>query len=257
MASHRKIEAERAAEKHRQRQVGHRVDILHGIAARRRGRKEVRQQKPCGKHQNPLGPFRARQRGGSGQTRQRQCVDGGQTRPLSPAAERLEQEGEQAGGRVGKAGLQVDGVGHIKRAALHHHFRGKAPCRELVPLGKHRLLYAEQHPDKRSTAQKQGEARRTQGVLPRFAHPGWAQAHKARHPYGGQCQQHQHHPGPQDARNAAEIQHNDRAAQHRQRQQGGGKTGFFAQYRASTAEQKQKRKGIEKMQHGSLLSWNR
>ena len=40
------------------------------------------------------------------------------------------------------------------------------------------------------------------------------------------------------------------------RQQGGGKTGFFAQYRASTAEQKQKRKGIEKMQHGSLLSCN-
>ena len=43
----------------------------------------------------------------------------------------------------------------------------------------------------------------------------------------------------------------------RQRQQGGGEIGLFAQYRTSAGQQKQKRKGVEKMQHGSLLSWNR
>ena len=73
---------------------------------------------------------------------------------------------------------------------------------------------------------KKRKARCAQGALPCFEHPGGAQLHKAQHPHGGQCQQHQHRPGPQDARDTAEVQHDHRATQHRQRQQGGERLDF-------------------------------
>ena len=151
-APHRVIQAEHAAKQHCQRQVGHGVDVLRGVAAGGRGREEEWQQEPSGKHQHAAGPALPRQGGSGGQAGQRQRVNGGQAGPLGPVAERLEQERNQARGRVGETGFQVDRVSHVERAALHDHLGGQAPGCEFVPLGKHGLLYAEQHPDKRSTA---------------------------------------------------------------------------------------------------------
>ncbi|WP_370841195.1 hypothetical protein [Gemmiger formicilis] len=67
--------------------------------------------------------------------------------------------------------------------------------------------------------------------------------HKPDDPHGGQRQQYSHSANAQETRDPAEIQHDHRAAQYRQRQQGGGEGKPLRQNRTGPAEQKQQRKG--------------
>ena len=215
---YRIIQAECPAKQHRQRQVRHGVGILRRIAARRIVGEEERQHKPGPEHKDASRPLRARQSRSCRHTGQSQGVQRGQAGPLSPQTKGLEQERHQAGGRVGKAGFQVDGVGHIKRGALHHHFGRKAPGGELVPLGKHGPVQGKQAPDKRSTTQKQRKAGAGQGGFHRRSHTCRAQADNAHNHRSTQQQHSCRRANAQIAQHAKRVQHQRGGAEQRQRQ---------------------------------------
>lgn len=120
-----------------------------GWGARRNHAEKERQKKARSKHQHSTRPVFARHGCRRGNAGQEQNIQPGQALPFIKLARyALEEIGNQAGCRVGKARRQVDGIRHIQRSALRHHLGGKAPGGKFIPLGKHGLLQSKQHPQK-------------------------------------------------------------------------------------------------------------
>lgn len=139
--------------------IRHGVGVHGGWGARRNHAEKERQKKARSKHQHSTRPVFARHGCRRGNAGQEQNIQPGQALPFIKLARyALEEIGNQAGCRVGKARRQVDGIRHIQRSALRHHLGGQAPGGKFIPLGKHGLLQSKQHPQKAAAAHKQQKA---------------------------------------------------------------------------------------------------
>lgn len=102
--------------------IRHGVGVHGGWGARRNHAEKERQKKARSKHQHSTRPVFARHGCRRGNAGQEQNIQPGQALPFIKLARyALEEIGNQAGCRVGKARRQVDGIRHIQRSALRHH----------------------------------------------------------------------------------------------------------------------------------------